>query len=148
MLPVIIGAGALGPGMPVRDLRVSQQHRILVRGPIAQRMFGSAEVLVPAKALLGQANVRLAAPAKRTYFHVALPDHGILFAEGAPAESFFPGPQALRGLSVTARQEFLTLFPAFADCNPARPIVTCRRVIARHRKNGKVLIDGPILEHV
>jgi len=46
--PVRIGRGALGPGRPARDLYVSPQHRIWLRSKIAARMFGTAEVLVPA----------------------------------------------------------------------------------------------------
>jgi hypothetical protein len=42
----------LGPGVPARPLHVSPQHRILLRNRVAQRMFGAAEVLVAAKALL------------------------------------------------------------------------------------------------
>ena len=40
--------GALGNGLPRRDLLVSRQHRMLVRSSIAGRMFGDKEVLVAA----------------------------------------------------------------------------------------------------
>lgn len=51
--PILIKKGALGANTPDRDLLVSRQHRILVRSKIAQRMFGSSEILVPAAKLLG-----------------------------------------------------------------------------------------------
>ena len=46
--PVRILAGALGHGMPQRDLLVSRQHRMLVSSAICERMFGLEQVLVSA----------------------------------------------------------------------------------------------------
>jgi hypothetical protein len=46
--PVCVTQGSLGLGLPKRDLWVSQQHRILVRSAIANRMFGAPEVLIAA----------------------------------------------------------------------------------------------------
>ena len=46
--PIRIAAGALGASTPAQDLLVSPQHRVLVRSRIAQRMFGTSEVMVPA----------------------------------------------------------------------------------------------------
>ncbi|WP_147115383.1 Hint domain-containing protein [Tateyamaria sp. syn59] len=148
--PVVIAKGALGYGLPRRDLRVSQQHRMLVCGKIAERMFDTREVLVPAKALTDIDGIRIsAASSSMTYFHVALPRHSILLANGAPSESFFPGKQALAALSDAARDEFLTLFPELAEGNlasygPARTLVKYRRaqkLAMRHRKNRRELVS-------
>ena len=46
-----------------------------------------------------------------TYVHLMFETHQVVFAQGAPSESFYPGPQALRSLSTPARHELLTLFP-------------------------------------
>jgi Ca2+-binding RTX toxin-like protein len=76
--PVRIAAGALGPGTPLRDLRVSPDHALLLDG-----------VLVPALALVdGAAVVQEAWCAAVTYFHVELDRHDVLVAEGAAAESY------------------------------------------------------------
>ncbi len=48
---VRIARGSHGNGVPVRDLRLSWQHRVLVQGKAAERMFGASEVLVPVKDL-------------------------------------------------------------------------------------------------
>jgi VCBS repeat-containing protein len=86
--PVLIRKGALGNRA---DLRVSPQHRMLIRNPLAELHSGEAEVLVPSVHLVNEATV-LRAPCETVeYFHILLPRHHILFAEGAPAESFFAG---------------------------------------------------------
>ena len=88
--PVLIRAGALGNRA---DLRVSPQHRMLIRDPLAELHSGEAEVLVPAMHLVNGGTVQRAPCATVEYFHILLPRHHILFAEGAPSESFFAGGQ-------------------------------------------------------
>ena len=46
-----------------------------------------------------------------TYMHMMFEAHQIVFAAGAPTESFFPGPNAFGALSVAARREISALFP-------------------------------------
>lgn len=95
LAPVRIAAGALGEGVPRRDLRVSQQHGILVRGAIAARMFGAAEVLIPAKALLGLPTVTRELPkAGVGYHHIMLARHEVLRGRGRSARKPFPWPTA------------------------------------------------------
>ncbi|MDT9694193.1 Hint domain-containing protein, partial [Streptomyces sp. P9(2023)] len=86
-------AGALGAGVPARDLVVSPQHRVLVGSRIAQRLFGCGEALVAARHLLGLAGVSVDHPAGGlTYLHLGFEHHEIVRSEGMWTESFFPGP--------------------------------------------------------
>ena len=48
---------------------------------------------------------------KVTYIHLMFDAHQIVFANGAPSESLYPGPLALRGLSNQARTELRAIFP-------------------------------------
>lgn len=144
--PIRIQAGALGSSLPVRDLLVSPQHRMLVRSKIAQRMFDTPEVLVAAKKLLPLSGVCVDRDVENvSYFHIAFDKHEVIFAENCPTESFYPGPEAMNALSDEARAEFSALFPQIhaSDAQTpisARPIPEGRlqkKLIERHMLNGQ-----------
>lgn len=142
--PSRIRRGALGSGLPRRDLIVSPQHRLLLRSRIVRRMFGVDEVLVPAKKLLALPGFEVAHDLDCVdYVHFLCDRHEIVFANGAATESLLAGHQALRSVSAEERAEILTLFPEFAaetavQPAPARPLAARRRgerLAARHAKN-------------
>jgi hypothetical protein len=109
--PILIKAGALGN---TRDLRVSPQHRILLGGWQAEILFGDDEVLVAAKHLVNDSTILRAEGGEVEYFHMLFDTHEIVFAEGAPSESFHPGQEGWGALAEDARAEILELFPALA----------------------------------
>ena len=129
--PIRIARGALGDGLPKRDIMVSPQHRMLVRSAIAQRMFGADEVLVAAKHLLGLAGVSVADDVTEvTYLHLLFDRHEVVFAEGARSETLYVGAEALRSVGEAARAEILALFPQLAegaDTAGARMFLTGRQ---------------------
>lgn len=148
--PVRIMAGALGNGLPMRDLLVSRQHRMLVCSKIVERMFGCDEVLIPAIKLVALPGVFVDETVEQVeYFHLLFTRHEVIFAEGAPTESLFTGPEALKSVSAAAREEILMLFPEITKLDyaptPARPIPTGKhqkQLVERHRKNEKPLVSG------
>lgn len=98
--PILIKAGALGQGLPRTDLKVSPQHRILLPHPT--RPNG---VFAPALSLLDLPGVRQMQRCRSvTYHHIMCASHEVVFANGLPCESFFPGRMALRTLSPENRR--------------------------------------------
>lgn len=148
LAPIRIRAGALGHGVPRTDLVVSPQHRILVRSRIAERVFGAAEVLIPARKLLPIDGVEPCEAGQGVeYFHLLFDTHQIIHSNGAPTESLFTGPEALKSLLPDARAEIGTLFPELAEAGfapvPARLIPQgnlVKQLVERHRKNDQPLL--------
>ena len=99
-----------------RPLLVSPQHCMLM---------GQTK-LVRAKHLAENcAGIRIAHGKKSVcYIHLMFDTHQVVFAEGSPSESFYPGPQSLRMITAEARAEVFTLFPALRY-NPS-----CRAAVA------------------
>ena len=112
MAPVRIAAGALGNA---RDLWVSPQHRMLVRGP------DGAEGFRPAIHLVDGRTIRQVEGGTVEYFHLMCDRHQVILAEGAAAESFFPGPEAWKSLPPEARAELRDLFPGLAPAATVKP---------------------------
>ncbi|PTV94594.1 Hint domain-containing protein [Rhodobacter aestuarii] len=122
--PVRIAPGVLNND---RALYLSGQHRVLLR-PTAGPLVGE-EVLVAAKTLVGLPGItRL--PCKRIeWVHVLMPEHEVIFAENARAESLLAGPRAL---SLIEPQQAQALRRELAEDPlhglPARPIVPPAKV--------------------
>ena len=102
--PILI-PGATAP------LLVSQQHRILWEGYRAQMLFGASEVLVAAKHLLTNPAVTRLEGGDVTYIHLMFDRHEVIYANGMPTESFYPGDMALCSVGDRSRAEVFTLFP-------------------------------------
>ncbi len=139
LAPVVIRKGAMGNE---RDLRVSPQHRMLVRGWHVELMFDQKEALVPAKALINDETVFPLEGGTVDYFHVMFDRHELVYAEGIPSESFHPGHVGLGSFAEDTREEILTLFPELREdfasySEHVRPSLRFREA--------KVLADNPEL---
>lgn len=146
--PVRILAHALGKQVPSRDLLVSRQHRMFVSSKIAERMFGKSDVLVSAIKLTELPGIFIDEDLEEVeYVHLLFDQHEIVLAEGAPSESLYMGPEALKTVSSEAQDEILAIFPTLFKmrCAPRTaayiPIGKHqRKLIERHAKNNKPLL--------
>jgi microcystin-dependent protein len=75
--PVRIAPGAFGRGVPRRDLWLSPDHAVLLD-----------DVLVPVKHLIDGEWIVQVPVNEVMYFHIELPRHGVLLAEGLSVESY------------------------------------------------------------
>ena len=99
MWPVRVYAGAFGPGLPRRDLLLSPDHAIFVNN-----------VFVPVKFLVNGTTVAQEPRSSVTYYHVELPRHDIVLAEGIAVESYLDlGDHA----DFSASGNVIRLFPDF-----------------------------------
>lgn len=121
--PIRFEAGAIGNARP---LHVSPQHRVLLRGPRAELLFGESEVLAAATSLVdGRQVTRAALTGSVTYHHLIFEAHQLVLSDGAVSESLDPNGAAAQDPAVT---EFHALFCPIPRPDPGlvRPSLTCR----------------------
>lgn len=118
--PVLFAPGTIGNR---RALRLSQQHRVLIRAPWVQLALGMDEVLVPARACVDGQGIRLDPCASIRYVHLLLACHAVLLAEGAPCESLFLGDQAVDVLEIAGTGPGRDRPPPVRHHETARPVL-------------------------
>ncbi|SIS53259.1 Hint domain-containing protein [Roseivivax lentus] len=126
--PVIVEKGALGPNMPRRRLRLSPQHRVLMRGARLEMLFGLDEAFVPVKALVNGRTIYPDASGEAVeYVHVLLDEHAVLNAQGCPAESLLMADRSRAALrdGANAWDRAMAEDAAFGTLSmkPARPLL-------------------------
>ena len=133
--PVLIRAGAFGLGLPCRDLFLSPDHAVFVD-----------DVLIPVKHLINGKTIDQVSMDEVTYYHVELPQHDVLLAEGLPAESY---------LDTNDRSDFangggpITLYPNFSvrmwEAMGCAPLVLTGPILEAARRRMNARLDRPEL---
>ncbi|MEM6409418.1 MAG: Hint domain-containing protein [Pseudomonadota bacterium] len=113
--PVRVAAGALGNGLPERDMLLSPNHRVLLMDSDVRMLFDEPEVLSAVKHLVGRPGIETASPRDVTYWHMLFERHEVVLSDGAWSESFQPGDYALHGIGAAQRAEIFALFPQLAS---------------------------------
>lgn len=109
--PVRVVRGAFGDGLPHRDLWLSPDHAVFVNG-----------VLIPVKYLINDSTIAQVPVADVTYFHIELPQHDVLLAEGLPVESYLEAGDRANfdnsGASLRLHPDFVTRAWEARGCAP------------------------------
>ena len=130
--PVLIKAGALGGGLPERDMLVSPNHRVLVASELTQLYFEEREVLAAAKHMTGTDGIHALDVMNTTYVHFMFERHEVVLSNGAWTESFQPGDYSLKGIGNSQRNEIFELFPELATQEGRGDYTAARRMLKKH----------------
>lgn len=129
--PVLISRGALGNGVPERDMYVSPNHRMLVASDQTALYFQDREVLAAAKHLVNHRGIQNISTTGTTYIHFMCDHHEVVLANGAWSETFQPDDYSLQGIGNAQRNEIIDLFPELATVRGVDSYLSARRILSR-----------------
>lgn len=109
--PVRIAKDAFAPNQPKRDLYVSRLHSVWID-----------DVLVPAMDLVNDLTITIEERSEVTYYHLELPTHNVIYAEGLPAESFLDDNNKSIFVTDTGPVSKVTIF------DPEMPLLTSKEI--------------------
>lgn len=132
MQPILVRKGALGNGLPERDMLVSPNHRLLVANEQSSLYFEEREVLAAAKHLVNGTGITKAKCLGTTYIHFMFDHHEVVLSDGTWTESFQPGDFTLEGIGDAQRSEIYTLFPELRDREGLAAYGAARTTLKRH----------------
>ncbi|MBB5723075.1 hypothetical protein FHS72_002711, partial [Loktanella ponticola] len=133
--PVLIKRGALGHGLPERDMMVSPNHRVLVSSDKTQLYFEESEVLAAAKHMVGAEGIHTVNVMQTTYIHFMFERHEVVLSNGAWTESFQPGDYSLKGIGNSQRNEIFDLFPELSTKSGLAGYQSARKALKKHETN-------------
>ena len=120
--PVLVTIGAVGRGLPERDMLVSPNLRLLVgvdRLPIGPKSaVGQDDALVAARILSDMRTIRPCQVLGVRYIHIVLNRHEVLLANGLWAECFQADDLSLGAIGNAQRTELGELFPELTAMPP------------------------------
>ena len=139
--PVRVRAGAFAPGSPQRDLLLSPDHCVFV----TNNLTGPSGALIPVRHLVNGVSIVQDPMDSVTYYHVELPSHAVILAEGLTVESYLDtGNRAAfanAGVVSACAPDFRPGQNAKPTC---APMVTTGAVLARTVDALKARMDAQV----
>jgi len=121
--PVTIPKNSVAPSEPREDLLVSPRHRILIRDPELQVLFGLDAAFVAARDFPA---ARPGPASATTYVHLLCETHTVIRANGCESETLFPGDIALLSLSAQDREAVRAVLDEGNSQKTAYPCLTAQ----------------------
>lgn len=109
--PVLIGQGAMGNGLPERDVLVGSNTRVLVTNHLKKPGNRKPGLLVSARYLTSLSGVSIADCTSFCWTHFMFDRHELVLIDGIWIESFQPNDPSLQGLSNAQSDELFQFFP-------------------------------------
>lgn len=134
--PIRVSADAFAPGQPYADTNLSPRHCLLRQNPSYELLFDTSEVLMAARDCINGVSIRRAPRSGAVeYHHFMCAGHEIVWANGMPCESFYPGKVARSSLDPIARSKLLALHPELRNPDAPAPFPRARlRVRGREQR--------------
>jgi Hint domain len=105
-------AEAFGPGRPAGDLMLGPAARLLHRSDRLRQKLGLREALLPVQARAdGHSVIALQPLTVQRTWHLMLPAHRVIRANGVEVETYHPGSASPERTGWELHAEFLALFP-------------------------------------
>ena len=131
---VHIRAGALGNGLPERDITLSPGHRLLIRDHHLIPHLNNSETLVEARMLTGLPGVSLCRPRPLRGIRLLFRSHEIILSDNIWTESLYLSRPALRALLQAGHSEILDFFPQSVRDKAPAPHSLARICIPGHQE--------------
>ena len=109
--PILFRKGAI---KNARDLIVSVDHRVVIKGAEAMMLYDVKEVLVPAHKLVNGETIIRAVGGEVEFYQIVTDQHEVIYCEAAAGESFMPDENGIDALSAEKQAKMLEAFPALA----------------------------------
>lgn len=140
--PVVFDQGSIGN---TAVLRLSQQHRVLIKSPIMQYYFGIEEAFVSAKSCVNGHDIRIIPEPRICYVHLLLEKHHIVWAAGLECESLFLGDEVVKALS--GEPGFQTIEKSARASGghyfPARPVLKMKEAkFVMQQLHGQTILES------
>ncbi|MEO0746752.1 MAG: Hint domain-containing protein [Pseudomonadota bacterium] len=118
-----ITSDSFGPARPHADLLAGPGARLLLRRPARFSIQGDERPLTPASKIADGMNaIEIVPPTPLTTYHLCLPKHAIVSANGMDVESFHPGAGFERNMGPNMLALFMSFFPHVKDVRDFGPL--------------------------
>ncbi|WP_246423282.1 Hint domain-containing protein [Sulfitobacter undariae] len=114
---------AFGQSRPERSLTVGAGARILHTPTALRGVADGRQLLTQASKLVDGINViEINPPTPVRLFHICLSRHAVINVDGIQMETFHPGAHAMRDVSHTLRDRFISMFPRISHMSDFGPL--------------------------